>query len=233
MFKSLNNLAVRAMVEFIVITSVLSLIGYAAYRTLDKELKSSLEESVALQSQSIAFGIEQQFEEEFKKLQSCSALAMKGKITFDNLIELSLVGTTGESMGILTRTGEVITGSSIPKEEFELFYNVFNGEKEIKYRSQYGLIFAIPITVDGQTCLLYDCFDDEATRRRFGALSYNGEGTLFLINGSSDAEHLMLSTGSDTISIDKETVAGWNLLTDKFDKNNRIFCTSLKSQKNI
>ena len=70
MLKSLSNLAVRAVVEFIVIASILSLIGYAAYYKLDASLKKSLEESVTLQCQSIAFGMNRQFDEEFKKAKS-------------------------------------------------------------------------------------------------------------------------------------------------------------------
>ena len=219
--KSANNLTVRAVIEFCALAFIFIVIGYFIYYKLDTSLKESLEESVALQSQSIAFGIEQQFDEEFKKLESCATLAMQGKITFDNLIELSTVGAKGESMGILRRDGSVVAGSPMTKDEIALFLRVFDGDRDIKYRSEYGLICAIPISVDGETCLLYDCFDDDAIRKRFNAISYNGEGTLFFINGENDASHLMLSEGSNNLTISKESMPGWKLLTEKFDKSNR------------
>ena len=222
MFTSKNSLVARAISECLLLVSILFLIGFFVYNKLDLTLKESLEESVALQSQSIAFGIQQQFDEEFKKLESCATLVERGQITFENLIDLSTVGTNGESMGILKRNGELIAGSPLTAEQFKLFENVFNGEREIKYRVNYGLMFAIPIQVDNETCLLYDCFNDEMARKRFGAMSYNGEGTLYFLNGASTEEHLLLSEGKELLDSPQGLeFYGWQLLNKQFEKNNR------------
>ena len=216
-----NNLTFRAISEFLIMTSILALIGFFVYNKLDSVLKKSLEESVALQSQAMSFGIQQQFDEEFKKLESCAKLVEQGKMTFENLIDVSLVVATGESMGILNKNGEVIAGTPMTSEQLKLFENVFNGEREIKYRSEYGLIFAIPIKIDNEICLLYDCFDDEIAGKRFGALSYNGEGTLFFVNGKSKNEHLLLSEGTKKLDIFEEDIKGFKRLNEKFYNNNR------------
>ena len=227
MFKSLNNLAVRAVIEFVVIASILSLLGYAAYYKLDASLKKSLEESVTLQSQSIAFGMNRQFDEEFKKLESCGSLAERGEITFDKLPDLILAEANGgESIGILTQYGDVIVGSPMDKELLQLFQKVFEGEQEIKYRSPYGLIFAIPIQVDGQTCLFYDCFNDEETRRRFGALSYNGVGALIFLNGDPPNYYsLILSEGAEPIIPPNEMRPGWDQLRVRYDASEEKFAS--------
>ena len=61
MFKSVNKLVVRAIVEFLVLASILSVLGYFAYYKIDSMLKESLEASVALQAKSIAVGLRNQF----------------------------------------------------------------------------------------------------------------------------------------------------------------------------
>ena len=217
-FKSLNNLTVRAVIEFIVIASILVLVGYFIYHKLDSALKESLEESVTQQSQSVAFGLDRQFNEEFNKLESCATLAVQGKVTFENAIEICLTKATGESMGIVTPNGRVIAGSPMTEEELQLFQKVFNGERDIKYRFGYGLIFAIPIQVDGQTCLFYDCFENEEIRRRFGALSYNGAGALIFLNGDEDNAKMVLSKGNmERVIPADEMRDGWNELRTKYD----------------
>ena len=223
MMKSLNNLTFRAVIEFLILAAIFIVVGYAVYHKLDSTLKESLEESVALQGQTIAFGMEKQFVEEFKKLESCAILAEEGKISFDNLIELSLVGTAGEeSMGILSRNGSTIAGSPMTSEEFELFKNVFDGERAIKYRVEYGLIFAVPIKFDDEIYLLYDCFNDDATRNRFSAISYNGAGTLIFINGNQYNEMMVLATDSNKKLLGPDEMRkGWDTLREKYDKSDR------------
>ena len=221
--KSENNLTTRAMIEFCILASIFIAIGYFIYHKLDTSLKESLEESVTLQSQSIAFGMNRQFDEEFKKLESCGSLAERGEIPFDKLPNLILAEANGgESIGILTQDGDLIAGSPMDKELLQLFQRVFEGEQDIKYRSPYGLIFAIPIQIDGQTCLFYDCFNDEETRRRFGALSYNGAGALVFLSGEApNYFSLILSEGAEAIIPPDEMRSGWEQLRVRYDASER------------
>ncbi len=219
--KSSSQILMRAITEFLILLSVFGLAGYLIYVKIDKELTESLEESVALNSQSIAYGLNKQFDEEFQKLESCAALAEKGEMTYQNLIDVSVVRMIGESMGILTREGELIIGDPISEEEFALLKNVFEGERTIKYRKEYGLIFAIPIKVNGQTCLLYDHFTDDAFRKKFNALSYNGKGALFFINGYQQNTVVKLSEETGDINFYNEMKEGRKKLKDKYFSSDR------------
>ena len=110
--KSINKLAIRAIVEFIALTSVLGVIGYGAYYKLDVTLKKSFEESVALQAKSIAVGLRNQFEEKFHRLEAASSLVSEGKIELDDIDEVFLVGSVGEEIGIINRNNESFRGQN-------------------------------------------------------------------------------------------------------------------------
>ena len=193
MFKSVNKLAVRAVVEFLVLFLIFCFVGALIYAKVDEALTKSLEESVAQQSQSMAFGIEQQSRHTFNKMRTGAKLAEQGKVSVQDLVSVSLIGSSGETMGIVTENGEVIAGTPLTDEAISILHSAFKGNEIVKYRQNIGLIFAVPINIDGEQCILYNCFDDDAIRRAFRALSYNGAGTLYIHNGLEN--WILLSKG--------------------------------------
>ena len=96
MLKSLNSLALRAVIEFMVLLIILSSIGWFTYKKMDSLLKESLEESVALQAKSIAVGLRNQFEEKFHRLQAVALLTSNGKVAIEDIDDLFLVGAVDE-----------------------------------------------------------------------------------------------------------------------------------------
>ena len=218
MFKSFNVLAVRAVAEFIVLALIFGVIGHAIYTKVDKELTSSLEESVALQSQSIAFGIEQQSKREFDKLRIGAKLVEQGKVSIEDLIEVTLIGTKGKKMGIITQSGRTIAGEPLSEEALNILSPPFNERGVVKYRQSTGLIFAVPINVTDEPSFLYVNFDDDAIREEFQALSYNGAGTLYIHN--SVENWLLLSKGWYFFS-PSYMREGWYKLRDKFAENGK------------
>ena len=149
MFKSLNELTVRAFVEFIVLALILGVIGHSIYTKVDEELTKSLEESVALQAQSLAFGIEQQSKHMFEKLRTSASLIEQGKLSPYDFIDVSLIGMEGEKMGIVTQSGDAIAGTPLDSETLNTLHSAFIGTDVIKYRQETGMIFAVPINING------------------------------------------------------------------------------------
>ena len=217
MFKSFNELAARAVAEFVVLALILGVIGHFIYTKVDEELTKSLEESVALQSQSLAFGIEQQSKHMFDKLKTSASLVEQGKLSPYDFIDVSLIGMEGEKMGIVSQNGNTIAGTPLDSETLNNVQSAFTGTEVVKYRQDTGMTFAVPININGEPCILYSNFDDDAIRRRFQALSYNGAGTLYIHNDIKN--YLLLSKGWYFFS-PSYLREGWIQLVEKFDNNN-------------
>ena len=155
----IKKYAAQSTAEFIALLIIMSVIGYGVYNKIDELLIKALEESVAQQSESIANGLKNQLEEELKKLRATAKSAENGIIKYEELPEVIRFNEQGETMGIIKESGELIAGNTLEPETMELLKNVFKGEEEIKYRTEFGLIFAIPIKIENENCLYYDCYD--------------------------------------------------------------------------
>ena len=128
-----------------------------------------------------------------------------------------MLNADGETMGVISQNGETIAGSSLTDEGISLLYDAFNGLEVVKYRQNIGLIFAVPIMINNNNCVLYVCFNDDAIRRKFQALSYNGAGTLYIHNGFKN--WIPLSKGWYFFS-PSYMADGWYELNDKFNESN-------------
>ena len=217
MLKPPKDLLARAVVEFIVLAIMLSLIGYFVYYKIDSMLKESLEESVALQARSIAVGLRNQFEEKFHRLQAAALLTSNGKVAIKDIDDVFLVGAVDEEMGIVNKNNEVFRGNPLPTRLIVKFQKVFEGENVVIYDSEYGLIFAVPVKIEDQDCMLYNTNPTEWVRKTFHATSYNGTGTILLLNNIDD--WMVLSDGAELINLEPEMKPGWYAIGNKFDNS--------------
>ena len=195
-----KSLLVRAIIEFIVLALILTMLGYAIYLKIDSMLKESLEEAVALQANSIAVGLKNQFNEKFHKLKAAAYIAESGQVAIENINDVFMVGTKGESLGIVTKNNEAIIGYPLPKSIESRFAKVFEGENFVTYHDSLGLIFAVPVKIDGETCMLYNSISSKAVKRIFHAVSYNGAGTVILLNSYDD--WMVIDDGAELINTD-------------------------------
>ncbi len=214
MLKTMSKLAIRAMTEFLILASILGLIGYFVYHKMDSTLKSSLEESVALQANSIAVGLRNQFEEKFHRLEAAASLVSEGKIKIEEIDELFLIGAVDERIGIVDGNNEVIRHEALPEKVFEQLKPVLQGEKVVIYDFTYGLVFAVPVKIDDQVCIMYNQNPTEWVRKTFHAVSYNGTGTIILLNGRRNG--MILANGEKLINLDYEMQIGWDKISDKW-----------------
>ena len=220
MFKSMNKLVVRAIAEFLALAGILSLVGYFVYYKMDMRLKESLEESVALQGKSIAVGLKNQFDEEFNKLHSAVRVTEQGVVSISDLQNIFVTSAQEEKLGIVTHDGRVLAGPPIESDLLKDLDDVFNGKDMMKFHDNCcGLVFAVPVKIDGQTCMLYNSHPIETVRKKFNAISYNGVGTIFLIYARRDV--MLLSDGAEpSIDNEPEFKTGWADMAVKIEANN-------------
>ena len=208
-----KNSKVRALSEFLILSVILGIAAFFSYNKIDSMLKNSLEESVALQSRTIAFSIERQFKEQLNDLKSNAKFIEQNRFETENLIKMLTNKYPGKKMGIIRDDFSLAVGNSLDADTIKLFQKVFDGESLVKYRKNVGLIFAVPINFDGQNCILYKCYNDEAFRNEFEVLSYNGAGTVILLNTRED--WTVVADGKILINTHPDMRAGWEKLGKK------------------
>ena len=189
--------AVALLTEFLICAVVIGTLAVIAYNKINHEIKYALCNSVEKHSKTIAFGIRQQFEQEIAQMQTAVAVLENKKLRADELIEIATMHMPGKTMGIITDDGEVLVGRGLPPDVFNSLFATFWNEKIVNYRNDTGLLFAVPLNLDGKRCMFYECFSDEAIKKAFKVLSYNGEGTVFLLHGD---QYAVLSEGEDVES---------------------------------
>ena len=212
-----NNLKLRAAIEFVILAAILGLIACGVYHRVDGSLKEALCESVALHSRTIGFSLQKHFTQELNELQSAATLLEMGKFSVADLVEVAAAENPGMRLGILRRDGSAAAGEPLKPDAFDEVQKVFDGGDTVTYINDTGLIFAVPINFDGQNCVMYEVYGDEPLRKKFGALSYNGAGTLILIHNYTN--WTILSDGDELINTAPGMESGWQALGDKIAKS--------------
>ncbi len=219
-----NKFFARATAEFITLATILSIIGYFGYCKMDTMLIESLQESIAQQSQSIAYSLRERFQHKLDELQTRAELLQQNKLSADELLDIATIGTkTGRSKGILREDNSTIAGESLPDDMFQsVWHRAFEEKKQaIDYEQGKGLLFAVPFDYEGQTCIFYELFSDEAVQNFYKVMSYNGKATLILAKKYDNWTFLSEGwypelTGEDYPQYDEIRYANY----DKDDVNN-------------
>lgn len=173
----------RAIFEFVFCTAILFCIASFAYTSIDHRLTDSLEQAVEKHSQTIAFALRQQFEQEIGELRRAASIMEVSKVQAAELFNVVLSGHEGVSMGIMQMRGRPLAGRFLPQNAWADIDRAVEGAEVAVYRHGCGMLFAVPVSVGPLRAALYKVYDDEAFRRTFKALSYNGDGTLLLSYG--------------------------------------------------
>ena len=138
---------VSSIFDFLLFAMLLCFASFFAYQWMDHLLKESLNESVIRQSRTIAYGLEQQFDQELAKLRTNAALLEKGRVRADDLIEVSLADFgTGKSMGLLAEDGTAVAGTPLRSEVYQSMQAAFSQGGTIDYHGKRKLAKTI---IDG------------------------------------------------------------------------------------
>ncbi len=108
----------RAVADFLCCALLLCLVGSLAYQWMDGLLKESLIELAARQSKTLAFSMEQQFDQELDRLRTSTDLIATGRVTVHDMIEVAQTEMAGKTVGILSEEWNYTCGRFCPCSRF-------------------------------------------------------------------------------------------------------------------
>ena len=206
------GVTVRTVIEFIIVTMVLCVFGMVAFCQIKTELNERLAESVARNTKTIAYELNKNFDLEILLLTRKAELIESTEVSPEDFIKVW--DSKWKKTGILSPMGEPYAGIVPPKEIFEVAWEVYENKKIIRYISNVGLIFAVPLHIDGKIYMLYEYYMDPAIRQQFSTISYSGDGTVILLNNKKD--WTVIANGiPPLINTHPDMEAGWQKLSEQ------------------
>ena len=210
--KIIGNLTLRTILEVLALILIVTLGGFLSYCHIATKLNEALEDAVAKSTRTIAYELDKSFKIEMSSLRARAKMIEEGKISSADLV-MALMNFDSRHTGIILPNGNVLTGDLPPERIVDATQKVLDGESTIRYLRDIGLIFAVPVEIDGQTCVLFDYYDDDAVRKTFNTINFNGDGTVILLNTRED--WTVLADGMTLINTHPDMDAGWKKLAEK------------------
>ena len=194
-----RGLTARAIIEFVIAAIILGGIGYGAHCRMTHLLNESMAKNVSRHVGTISHSIEHEFEQEIHEMHIAASMVERGQVTVEGLISVSNAFERGsDDTGIVKIDGTPAPGSknTLPEHELQELKNVFEGRDEIIYHKGQGLVFAVPMIINGETYAFYQQHRDKDLPELFGIKSYDGEGRVTLGSDRSK-EWTEISLGRD------------------------------------
>ena len=210
--KIVGNLTLRTILEVLTLILIVTVGGLLAYCHISNKLNDALEDAVAKNTKTIAYELDKRFKLEMSSLRTRVKMIEDGRFSPATLVD-SLMNFDNRRTGIIFPNGNILAGKSIPEQIIDATQKVFDGEDTIRYIHEVGLIFAVPVEIDGQTCVLFDFYDDDAVRKNFNTINFNGDGTVILLNTMQD--WIVLADGVTLINTHPDMDEGWEKLGQK------------------
>ena len=186
----------RAIFEFIFFAIILCGIGYFAHCKMTQLLNESMADNVSRHVGTIAHSVEHEFTQELHEMHIGASMVEQGQVSVPSLINVANAFERGtDNTGILKRDGTPVEGSpkALPEHEFKELEAAFNGEDVIVYHKGSGMVFAVPIKINGENCIFYQQYSDKDIPKLFSVISYDGEGRVTL--GYKTGEWTEISLG--------------------------------------
>ena len=182
--KNINN---RNFLEFAVLVVVLGLIGYFIHYKFAQQINAVIEENVLRHIGTVAYSVENTLNRNLRELHVIARTIEKGKLPVENFVSISRAfREKAYKSGLIRSNGLPIAADEnhidLSWDEFVAIQNVFKGEDVVAYFGENGIIFAVPVTIDGEVCGLYQHCPKDGTMELFRVISYNGLGRITLAN---------------------------------------------------
>ena len=210
--KIVGNLTLRPIVDVFLLTFVLAFLGFLAYCHISRHLNATLEDFVAKNTRTIAYELDKNFNLEMSSLRRRANMVEENKISPTDLLT-AFEDFNGRRTGIILSDGNILSADAFPEQIVDATQKVFDGENVIRYLHDIGLVFAVPVQIDEQPCILFDYYDDNAVRKKFSTINFNGDGTVILLNTRED--WTVLADGVTLINTHPDMDAGWRKLAEK------------------
>ncbi len=183
----MQNINKRICIEFVALAAILGLIGLVIHNEFIEKINSVIEENVLRHIGTVAYSVEHNINRNLRELHVIANMIEQGNLPVENFV--TIAGAFREKAyksGIIRENGLPLTSGENSKdlswEEFLAIENVFKGEDVVYYRAEEGILFAVPVKINGETCALYQHFPKEGTIELFKIVSYNGLGRITLAN---------------------------------------------------
>ena len=161
-----HGITLRAVFEFCVTVLILFIVGLLVHYKMSELLEEAHDQSLSRHIGRLTYVIENQFRNRIRDLKLNIKLVEQGELTPEGLIHLSQTIKWSSTTGIISAEGEVIAGDNLPKLSFDDLENIFDGgNKVITYHYYGGLMYAVPIEVNGKTCAYWELYEDDKLRR--------------------------------------------------------------------
>ncbi len=173
----------RVVIDFLLMAAVLCAIGYFAHCQIEHKLNDTLEESVMRHVGTLSYSIEHTLNRTISEMHMIAATIERGDMTIENLINVAKAfDEKAYVIGILREDGSPVgwRNSTLTPEEFADIKDVFSGEDVVAFFGERGMIFAVPIEIDGETCAFYHQYDKEGVNDLLSVISYDGLGRIVL-----------------------------------------------------
>ena len=179
----------RVVLDFLLMAAVLCGIGYFVHCQINTKLNAALEENVSRHIGTVSYSIEHTLNRTIAEMHMIAATIERGDMTIENLTNVAKAfNEKAYIIGILREDGSPIgwRNSTLTSKEFNDIKDVFSGEDVIAYFGEGGMIFAVPIEIDGETCAFYHQYDIEGVKDLLSVVSYDGLGRITLANLKGD-----------------------------------------------
>ena len=155
-------------------------------------LNDAMEKAVSRHIGTITHALDHQFEQEIAEIKVGTSLIERNLVDVRGLFELVTTGAEGKFVGITAPNGRTLFGNELPLEDTPLIAAAFEGRDVMVYKKGLGLLFVVPIDIDGQTCAFHTVYADEVIKDHFGVLSYDGEGRVTLAYKTGEWKEISL-----------------------------------------
>ena len=183
----MQNINKRIFLEFVALAAVFALIGYLIHAKIVAEIDDVVEENVLRHIGTVAYSVEHNLNRNIRELHVIARTIEQGKLPVENFVSIAKAfREKAYKSGIIRPNGlPVATDENyvdLSWEEFLAIENVFKGEDVVSYRAEEGILFAVPVKINGEICAIYQHFPKEGTIELFSVVSYNGLGRITLAN---------------------------------------------------
>ncbi len=179
----LKNITKRVVIDFLLMAAVLCSIGYFIHCQITHKLNAALEESVSRHIGTVSYSIENTIKNTFGDMHIIAGAIEHGELDSENtaIFFRTFEEHTFKS-GIVNARHEYLGGNDfiLSAEEFDDIKEVFEGEDVLSYHGEKGMTFAVPVTINGENCALYQYYAKEHLIDLFGVVSYDGLGRITL-----------------------------------------------------
>ena len=171
----------RIILEIVVLLCSLLAIGLLVQHRMSELLHTSLEHSVANTSRHVCSVVMERLTRELAIMRQTANSLLNAPAEADNtFLALQRQLPSGVSIGWMRPDGSAICGEELWRDRFPDFSQVFRGNEVISYRAGHGLLFAVPVTHQGNVqSVIWRLFDDTVLEDVFD-LAEHGEAFLFL-----------------------------------------------------